>query len=143
MMPKPARSGTTPASVTMARSRRSSVTAFAAAQPINRCSIGFIVRGLPLVTRLSRSLRKSSIHIKLPDRKAAPSERFRSPITDHFQELATSRNRIPRFAIISFLLLAAVVPGGPVAGQENKLVESIEVRITNIDVVVTDKQGNP
>ncbi len=29
------------------------------------------------------------------------------------------------------------------AGQENKLVESIEVRITNIDVVVTDKQGNP
>ena len=31
----------------------------------------------------------------------------------------------------------------PLAGAQQKLVESIEVRVTNVDVVVTDKKGNP
>ena len=31
----------------------------------------------------------------------------------------------------------------PVASAQQQLVESIEVRVTNVDVVVTDKQGNP
>jgi VWFA-related protein len=40
------------------------------------------------------------------------------------------------------LLLSLAVPASALHGQE-KLVESIEVRVTNVDVVVTDKQGNP
>jgi VWFA-related protein len=42
-------------------------------------------------------------------------------------------------AVLSVLLLAPP----PAWAQSTKLVESIEVRVTNIDVVVTDKSGNP
>jgi VWFA-related protein len=40
-------------------------------------------------------------------------------------------------------ILMTLLPCLPVSGQEEKLVESIEVRVTNVDVVVTDKAGNP
>src|SRR6185369_184111 len=38
-------------------------------------------------------------------------------------------------------LLLAFFPA--IASAQQKLVESIEVRVTNVDVVVTDKAGNP
>src|SRR5947207_15911391 len=42
---------------------------------------------------------------------------------------------------IAFSLLAGLI-ALPLAAQE-KLVESIEVRVVNVDVVVTDRAGNP
>src|SRR6266852_1703677 len=44
---------------------------------------------------------------------------------------------------ILLLSLAVLGPALTVRAQENKLVETIEVRVTNVDVVVTDRQGNP
>lgn len=46
-----------------------------------------------------------------------------------------------RIVTASLLLLLALAPAAN--AQLDKLVESIEVRVTNIDVVVTDKDGNP
>jgi VWFA-related protein len=47
---------------------------------------------------------------------------------------------MPRHCFLALLWLAAVLP---IAAQEQKLAETIEVRITNVDVVVTDAKGNP
>ena len=46
-------------------------------------------------------------------------------------------------AIALLLSLAVQIPAVTLRAQENKLVETIEVRVTNVDVVVTDRQGNP
>lgn len=46
-----------------------------------------------------------------------------------------------RRAAAAVLIFLTCIP--PVASAQQKLVESIEVRVTNVDVVVTDKNGNP
>ena len=45
-----------------------------------------------------------------------------------------------RFILAVLLIL---LPASPLSAQMEKLVETIEVRVTNVDVVVTDRQGNP
>jgi VWFA-related protein len=46
-----------------------------------------------------------------------------------------------RAAAVVLSILTCVIPS--VANAQTKLVETIEVRVTNVDVVVTDKKGNP
>lgn len=44
---------------------------------------------------------------------------------------------------ITLCILMLLTPSLRGEGQEEKLVESIEVRVTNVDVIVTDRNGNP
>jgi VWFA-related protein len=93
----------------------------------------------PPVTSLSRPWYLSLVHTRNRSNPRIITD-HRSPITG---SPITDHTLMRRRASILLLALAVLGPAMTLRGQENKLVETIEVRVTNVDVVVTDKQGNP